>query len=121
MYHWDLWHTQALARGVGQELAQVGRELLRDHAQHGLDSGQLGDVLDMPLMLELAAQVPITAYHRFQGDIAAHNGADCNRDMAFELLVEKMGSEGTVEEALAKEKPLAEQIWRQYGDVLRSQ
>ena len=68
-------------------------------------------------MLGLAAQAPTIAYHRFQGDIAANNGEDCKRDTAFDLLVGKMGSEDAVEEALAFEKSLVTQVWRQHGQL----
>ena len=35
METWDEWQSAALAAGVSAELAQLGREVLRDYQQHG--------------------------------------------------------------------------------------
>ena len=37
-YAWDRWKTKALAAGVAEELAELGRAVMREHYQHGWPS-----------------------------------------------------------------------------------
>lgn len=115
MSYWDTWHAQAVARNIAEDLADLGRQLLRDHAQHGLDSAlDLGTEKDMPFMLELAAQAPATAFVRFMGDIASRNGAD-GELVARELLSKKLGSMDAADKALAEEESTSKRIWQEFS------
>lgn len=68
-YPWDQWRTWAVADGVGEELADLGRAVIREADQHGwseelqaecgwLDHGQA--------MIEQALRKPEEAHQRWQ-------------------------------------------------------
>jgi hypothetical protein len=66
-YAWDRWKTKALAAGVTEELAALGRAVMREHYQHGWPlyddevSPRAGDE-----MLRLALSEPDKAAARWQ-------------------------------------------------------
>lgn len=72
--YWDNWQSLAIQNGIHPEIARAGRDLMRDHYQHGLGDLHLGAESDFSKMLDLALTAPVTAYYRFVEDIAAVNG-----------------------------------------------
>lgn len=68
-YYWDRWEQRALAAGVSAELAQLGREVMRDHFQHGKEDHQLGEESDGDYMLDMCMRDPDAAKTRFQEDL----------------------------------------------------
>ena len=64
VHPWDEWHRRALAAGVAAELAELGRQVMREAEQHGWDdslaAGCGGDDGGQA-MLELALAEPATA------------------------------------------------------------
>lgn len=60
-FYWDYWKNQALVAGVSQELATLGREVMRDHYQHGKEDHLLGCAADGEKMLQLCLADPAKA------------------------------------------------------------
>lgn len=110
-HYWDRWHTSALNAGVTPQLAEYGRMVMRDHYQHGLPPDDLGQDCDGPLMLDLALSAPYTALERFVSDVAARSGLDGD-GVSLEHLVRLPGSLAAVDDALTREKPAADAVWR---------
>lgn len=110
---WDQWHREAIAAGVSAELAQLGREILRDHAQHGHGLVPNPGVWHMAkhpsYMLELARRAPVTAFHDFNAQIIWAAGED-GEVGAFALLIDQLGSEEAAEAALFREQQVAERL-----------
>lgn len=67
MFYWDFWQQQALAAGVSQELATLGREVMRDHYQHGKEDHLLGAEEDGKKMLQMCLDDPKGAEDFFAG------------------------------------------------------
>lgn len=60
-FQWDGWFEQARASGVAEHLALLGREVMRDVAQHGLDESiTLGARDDGPLLIDMMLLAPIS-------------------------------------------------------------
>lgn len=62
---WDIWHSKALAAGVGATLASLSRAVIHDYRQHGRDHDECageGAFLDADrhhaMMIALAKQKP---------------------------------------------------------------
>lgn len=53
MNYWDTWEQKALAAGVAPDVAQLGREVMRDHCEHGKGDHLLGEEADGDKMLAL--------------------------------------------------------------------
>lgn len=110
---WDQWHREAIAAGVRAELAQLGREILRDHVQHGHDLVPDPGVWRMAehpgYMLELALRAPVTALHDFNAQIIWAAGED-GEVGAFALLIEQLGSGEAADAALFREQQVAERL-----------
>ncbi len=110
---WDQWHREALAAGVRAELAQLGREVLRNHVQHGHDLVPDAGVWRMAehpgYMLELARRAPVTAFHDFNAQIIWAAGAD-GEVGAFALLIDQLGSEEAADAALFREQQIVERL-----------
>ncbi len=64
-FYGDRWEQQALAAGVSQELAQLGREVMRDHYQHGKEDYLLGEEADGVKMLQMCLADPAKAREFF--------------------------------------------------------
>lgn len=69
MEYWDQWHERATAAGVSGHLADLGRQLMRDHAQHGLQDTALGEEADGALLLALCQAAPLQAEKRLLDDL----------------------------------------------------
>lgn len=69
-YYWDQWEQKAIAAGVPCELAQLGREVMRDHFQHGKEDYLLGEESDGGRMLELCLTDPSAAKSRFEEELS---------------------------------------------------
>jgi hypothetical protein len=65
MHYWDYWKQRALQAGVSPELAQLGREVMRDHYQHGKEDYLLGEESDGDHMLKMCLDNPHTAAEFF--------------------------------------------------------
>lgn len=113
MANWDAWRDQALSVGVSAELAQLGREILRDHCQHGHDlvpDPGVWRMADRPdYMLRLAKEAPQTAFHDFSAHLIWAAGQD-GEVAAFSLLVERHGSEDAADAALEGERPVVDRL-----------
>jgi len=119
METWDEWQTAALVAGVSAELAQLGRAVLRDYSQHGLNADdpnrqQLGGNGDY--MQQLALKAPTQAFLDFHTMLiwAGASGRDGDVE-AFALLVDKLGSEDAAEAALGSEAAAAAALKQRYG------
>lgn len=67
-YPWDGWEKHALARGVADELARLGRAVIREAWQHGWGErlkSLCGWCDDGRRMLRLALKNPALAEHRW--------------------------------------------------------
>lgn len=113
-HYWDRWHTSALKAGVMPQLAEYGRTVMRDHYQHGLPPDDLGQDCDGPLMLDLALAAPYTALKRFVSDVATRSGLNGD-GVSLEHLVRLLGSLAAVDDALTREKPTADAVWRSHS------
>ena len=67
IYAWDRWKTKALAAGVTEELATLGRAVMREHYQHGwLSYDNEVSARSGHEMLHLALSEPDQAMARWQ-------------------------------------------------------
>lgn len=107
MYYWDLWSSRAEALGVPAALASLGRELMREVAQHGHDSTTaLGTEDDGPYMLAMCLQAPLSAEQRFSLDLASYSGVHFDEvdAVVHRVMAEERGcSEDELEELLRSE------------------
>jgi hypothetical protein len=69
MYYWDSWYEDAVARGVNEDLAQFGRQIMRDHFQHGKGDWLLGEESDGSEMLRMCLDDPDAAHARFKEEL----------------------------------------------------
>ena len=119
METWDEWQSAALAAGVSAELAQLGREVLRDYQQHGQgaedpDHRQLGANADY--LQQLALQAPTQAFLDFNAMLIWGGASGRDGDVeAFALLITKLGAEEAAENALSREAPTVAALKQQYG------
>lgn len=74
---WGIWHSKALAAGVGTALASLGRAVIRDYWQHGRDHDErtgegsyLGADQHHVMMIALAKQKPALAKACFEEALA---------------------------------------------------
>lgn len=67
--YWDRWEQQALVAGVAADLAQLGREVMRDHFEHGKGDHLLGEKADGDKMLALCLKNAAAAKQRFQEEL----------------------------------------------------
>lgn len=74
---WGIWHSKALAAGVGATLASLGRAVIRDYWQHGRDHDEragegsyLGADRHHAMMIALAKQKPELAKSCFEEALA---------------------------------------------------
>jgi len=116
---WDHWEQQALHAGVGAELAALGRQVMRDHAQHGRgleDPEQPFLGARGEYVLQLALQAPVTAYLEFNAALIWGEASGRDGDVeAFRMLVERLGSDDQAEAALAQEGAAVEALKREHG------
>jgi hypothetical protein len=56
MAYWDKWEQKAQAAGVAADLAQLGREVMRDHSEHGKGDYLLGEEADGDKMLSMCLE-----------------------------------------------------------------
>ena len=88
---WGIWHSKALAAGVGATLASLSRAVIHDYWQHGRDHDECageGAFLDADrhhaMMIALAKQKPELAKACFAEALAfgaprRRNGSSCQR------------------------------------------
>lgn len=112
---WDLWHADAIQAGVSAELAQLGREVIRDHFQHGHNLTPEPGVWRLAehrsYMRELALLAPNTAFTNFMAAKIWEEATGVDGDVeAFSLLVEHLGSVDRADEALAAEEAVAAKL-----------
>ena len=119
METWDEWQSAALGAGVSAELAQLGREVLRDYQQHGQDAedshhqqlGANGDYLQ-----QLALQAPTQAFLDFNARLIWGDASGRDGDVeAFALLITQLGSQEAAEVALSREAPTVAALKQRYG------
>lgn len=104
--HWDRWEAKALAAGVPAHLASLGRELMRDLAQHTAGEIRcLGHEGDGDKMIAMALAAPITMELRFASDLRTPVGVSGRVDQeAYDVLAARLGGAAALDEALASEK-----------------
>ena len=115
-FYWDHWEQQALAAGVAPHLASLGRELMRDVAQHGRDPEEhLGSESDGPLMLAMALRAPISAEYRFASDVVfgtAGLGPDACEALVYEQIARRLNCDvDEVDARLWEEKPALDAVY----------
>jgi predicted NAD-dependent protein-ADP-ribosyltransferase YbiA (DUF1768 family) len=71
-HFWDEWKQEALAAGVPEDLAQLGRDVLRENHQHGW--GLEADELQIEQLIEFVTEEPDLARRRWT-KLLAINGA----------------------------------------------
>lgn len=85
-FYYDDWYAKALEAGVAPELAQLGREVMRDHFQHGSGEHILGEESDGDSMLELCLKDSKAAKNYFSmwlyGDIEVFDADDVAKQAA---------------------------------------
>ena len=69
MAYWDDWEQKALAAGVASDLAQLGREVMRDHSEHGKGDHLMGEKSDGDNMLAICLKDAAAARQRFQEEL----------------------------------------------------
>jgi hypothetical protein len=108
METWDVWKAQALEAGVSEELAALGREILRDYQQHGLaaeDPRGLELGADGDHLRELALRAPNTAFVDFNACLIWGGASGLDGDIeAFSMLIERLGSQDAADAALQAEE-----------------
>lgn len=73
--HWDDWFDRARAAGVDEHLALLGRDVMRDVAQHGLDETiTLGARDDGPLLIDMMLLAPVSTETRLAEDQLSRQG-----------------------------------------------
>lgn len=104
--YWDAWKTKALAAGVPQHLADLGRELMRDLAQHTAGEIRcLGHEADGDKMIAMALAAPVTMELRFASDLRTPVGVSGRVDPeVYELLASRLGGTAALDSALANER-----------------
>jgi hypothetical protein len=122
-FPWDAWAANASSAGVDEELVALGRQVIRDYYQHGHDvedqeRHQLGGNGDF--MRQLALLAPYTALHAFNANLIwATAGDDADGDVeAFALLVDRLGSQDAVDDALLAEEPVVLDLRRKHARPL---
>jgi hypothetical protein len=68
-YPWDRWRRRSIAAGLAEDLAQLGRDVMREAAQHGWDEDlcqEMGWADEGTAMLELALRDPDSARSRWR-------------------------------------------------------
>lgn len=115
---WDHWHADAIQAGVSVELAQLGREIIRDHFQHGHDlapdPGVWRLAAHQEYMRNLALQAPNTAFTTFTAARVWEEVSGVDGDVeAFALLVERLGSVDRADDALAAEEAAVAALQRE--------
>lgn len=104
--YWDQWETKALAAGVPAHLASLGRDLMRDLAQHTAGEIRgLGHEGDGDKMIAMALAAPVTMELRFASDLCTPVGVSGRVDPeVYELLAARLGGAAVLDAALASEK-----------------
>lgn len=110
---WDTWLIRARERGVRDELAELARDVLRDHAQHGREGDWIG--ADPEYLLELCLAAPITAQHDCFEALTWWNSDLDGAAEAFSDLVKMLGSEDAVEDALELELPAVNRLREEFA------
>jgi hypothetical protein len=64
--YWDKWEQKAIAAGVSTEVAQLGREVMRDHCEHGKGDYLLGEEADGVKILSMCLEDAQAAKRCFQ-------------------------------------------------------
>jgi hypothetical protein len=67
--YWDRWEQKAIAAGVDPALAQLGREVMRDHCEHGKGDYLLGEESDGDKMLAICLKDAQASKRRFQEEL----------------------------------------------------
>jgi len=108
---WDQFEALALAAGVAPHLAKLGRAVMRDVAQHGLDpSITLGAADDGPLLIEWMTRAPFSAEFRLLCDQAFRTGVPSNDVdvQALQAIATRIGAEATdVQDVLRGEEEIS--------------
>lgn len=89
---WDGWFEQARASGVAEHLALLGREVMRDVVQHGLDESiTLGARDDGPLLIDMMLLAPISTETLLAVDRFSRQGfGDEAYDMVDEAIAKRL-------------------------------
>jgi hypothetical protein len=105
-YYWDWWETKAVATGVPVHLPRLGRELMRDMAQHTAGEVRgLGHVGDGHKMIAMALAAPTTTELRFASDLRTPVGVSGRIDEeAFKVLAARFGGGAALGAVLNREK-----------------
>lgn len=119
-HYWDAWEREAIAAGVEVELASLGREVMRDHAQHGRDpSWEMGSADDGPVMLALCLGAPLYAEKRFVEEVTCQSSnlsPDEIEATTAAAVATRLGiSEVDLDARLMEEWPKRDAIWREFA------
>lgn len=107
-YPWDTWCKRARELGVADDLAQLARDVMRDHAQHGREASWIGG--DHALLLDLCLQAPITARYQCVEALTWWNSAEDGGIAAFADLAKMLGSFDAAQAALDDEAVVAQRL-----------
>ena len=107
IWPWDEWLRSVASRGVTAELAQLGRDVLRDHTQHGKEGWLIGNP-DYLAALCLAA--PITAEYECFEALTWWNSDRDGAQEAFIHLAGRLGGDDAAQAALDREEPAVEAL-----------
>lgn len=115
MAYWDQWHKEAEAGGVPSHLADLGRQLMRDHAQHGLSDTSLGEEADGPLLLALCKAAPLQAEKRLLDDL--HHGlSEDVEQVTAALMAQRLRlDDSELQVLLDAELPSYQAAWASHG------
>lgn len=114
IWPWDEWMKSLVGSAVTTELAQLCRDVLRDHAQHGKDGWLVGNP-DYLAALCLAA--PVTAEYECFEALAWWNSDRDGAQEAFIHLAGRLGGDDAAEAALDRERPVAEALRARFGEA----
>lgn len=110
---WDEWMKSVAERGVSADLAQLGRDVLRDHAQHGKEGWLVGDP---DYLAALCLEAPITAEYECFEALTWWN-SDCDgAQEAFIHLADRFGGDDAAQAALDREQPVVAALKARFGE-----
>lgn len=112
---WDRWYAAAIAAGVPEPLATLGREVMRDVLQHGLDESiTLGESDDGPLLIDMMLLAPLSTERRLASDQLSRLGyGDEALNVVDQIIAKRLSvDEDDVSDLIAAEKDGLDQAYR---------
>lgn len=115
MEYWDRWYEQAKASGVAPHLADLGRQVMRDNAQHGLGDTALGEESDGPLLLAMCVASPLQTEKRLLDDLYYSLIDDVERSTVAMMGQRMHLEDDEVQVLLDSELPAYTAVWASHG------